>query len=97
MPIPSSKTDIAVATALAGEQLGLKLIYLEAGSGAHNPVPIEMIKAIRREISIPLIVGGGLKSPAQVKAAWDAGADMLVVGNALENDIDKLTLMSNRK
>jgi len=96
MPIPASKIDIAVATALAGEQLGLKLIYLEAGSGAKNPVPAEMIKAIRNEISIPLIVGGGLKTPEQVNAAWDAGADMVVVGNALENDIDKLPLMATR-
>lgn len=96
MPIPASKVDIAVATALAGEQLGLKMIYLEAGSGAKNPVPIEMIKAVRDEISIPLIVGGGLKSPEQVKAAWAAGADMVVVGNALENDIEKLPLMATR-
>lgn len=93
MPIPASKIDIAVATALAGEQLGLKLIYLEAGSGAKNPVPLDMIKAIRNEISIPLIVGGGIKTPEQVKAAWDAGADMVVVGNALENDIDRLSLL----
>ncbi len=96
MPIPASKIDIAVATALAGEQLGLKMIYLEAGSGAKNPVPIEMIKAIRSEINIPLIVGGGLKTHEQVKAAWDAGADMVVVGNALENDIERLSLMAKR-
>ncbi|MHC1702744.1 MAG: geranylgeranylglyceryl/heptaprenylglyceryl phosphate synthase [Tenuifilaceae bacterium] len=97
MPIPSSKIDIAVATALAGEQLGLKLIYLEAGSGAKEPVPIEMINAVRKEISIPLIVGGGLRTPEQVKAAWNAGADMVVVGNALENDIEKLPLLTARK
>ncbi|RPH31338.1 MAG: geranylgeranylglyceryl/heptaprenylglyceryl phosphate synthase [Bacteroidales bacterium] len=96
MPIPATKIDIAVATALAGEQLGLKMIYLEAGSGAKTPVPIEMIKAIRNEISIPLIVGGGLKTPEQVKAAWNAGADMVVVGNALENDIERLSLMADR-
>jgi len=97
MPIPSTKIDIAVATALAGEQLGLKMIYLEAGSGAKQPVPVEMIKAVKCEISIPLIVGGGLKTQEQVKAAWDAGADMVVVGNALENDTDKLPLMARRK
>jgi len=97
MPIPSSKIDIAVATALAGEQLGLKLIYLEAGSGAKNPVPIEMIKAVREAVNIPLIVGGGLKTSEQVQAAWNAGADMVVVGNALENDMDKLELMTRRK
>lgn len=91
MPIPASKIDIAVATALAGEQLGLKLIYLEAGSGAKNPVPKEMIKAIRNEIDIPLIVGGGLRTPEQVRTAWSAGADMVVVGNAVENNINNLS------
>lgn len=96
MPIPSTKIDIAVATALAGEQLGLKMIYLEAGSGAKNSVPIELIKAVRSELSIPLIVGGGLKTHDQVKAAWDAGADMVVVGNALEKDIDKLPSLTKR-
>jgi phosphoglycerol geranylgeranyltransferase len=97
MPIPASKIDIAVATAVAGEQLGLKLIYLEAGSGAINPVPVDMIKAIRNEVSIPIIVGGGLRSNYQVNAAWNAGADMVVVGNALENDIEKLSLMTERR
>lgn len=96
MPIPASKIDIAVATALAGEQLGLKMIYLEAGSGAKKPVPIEMIKAVRNETSIPIVVGGGIKTPEQVTAAWNAGADMVVVGNALENDIDKLPLLVAR-
>lgn len=97
MPIPASKIDIAVATALAGEQLGLKLIYLEAGSGAINPVSVEMIKAIRKEVSIPLIVGGGLRSNYQINAAWNAGADMVVVGNALENDIERLSSLAERK
>lgn len=96
MPIPSSKIEIAVATALAGEQLGLKMIYLEAGSGAKNLVPAEMIRAIRSEINIPIIVGGGLRTSEQVNTAWNAGADMVVVGNALENDIDKLPLLTAR-
>jgi len=97
MPIPASKIDIAVATALAGEQLGMKLIYLEAGSGAKNPVPIEMITAVKKEIAVPLIVGGGLRSPKQVQAAWNAGADIVVVGNALENDIENLPSMAKLK
>ncbi len=96
MPIPASKIDIAVATALAGEQLGLKMIYLEAGSGAINPVPTELIIAVREAVNIPIIVGGGLKTSEQVKAAWNAGADMVVVGNALENDIEKLPLLAAR-
>jgi phosphoglycerol geranylgeranyltransferase len=97
MPIPASKIDIAVATAIAGEQLGLKLIYLEAGSGAKFPVPIEMIKAIRKEINIPLIVGGGLRTPKMVKDAWDAGADMVVVGTAIENDAKLLSTFFQSK
>jgi phosphoglycerol geranylgeranyltransferase len=96
MPIPASKIDIAVATAIAGEQLGLKLIYLEAGSGAKYPVPVEMIAVIRKEINIPLIVGGGLRTPEMVKAAWDAGADMVVVGNAFENNsVDLANFLNN--
>ncbi len=91
MPIPASKIDIAVATAIAGEQLGLKMIYLEAGSGAKFPVPVEMISAIRKEINIPLIVGGGLRSPEHINSAWDAGADMVVVGNAIENNVEFLS------
>ncbi len=83
-PIPAEKTDIAVATAIAGELLGLKLIYLEAGSGAENPVPLEMIKKVKQNIDIPLIVGGGLKTEAQVVNACQNGADIIVVGNALE-------------
>lgn len=97
MPIPSSKIDIAVSTAIAGEQLGLKVIYLEAGSGAKIPVPPEMITAVKKEISIPLIVGGGLKNPIQVAAAWQAGADLVVVGNALENELDILPQLAGIK
>jgi len=96
MPIPASKADIAVATALAGQQMGLKLIYLEAGSGAKNPVPLEMIKAVRDEIEIPIIVGGGLRTPEMVKAAWNSGADMVVVGNIFEgNHVDFENFLKN--
>lgn len=84
--IPSSKTDIAVATAMAGEMLGLKLIYLEGGSGASHPVPPAMIKAVRNAISVPIIVGGGLRKPEDIKSAYDAGADMLVLGNGYKDD-----------
>ncbi len=95
MPIPSNKPDIALATALAGEQLGLKLIYLEAGSGALNPVPLSLVSSIREAISVPLIVGGGLRTPAQIKSAWNAGADIVVVGNAVESNADLLTSLSS--
>jgi phosphoglycerol geranylgeranyltransferase len=85
-PIPRNKPDIVVATALAGQQLGLKAIYLEAGSGALEPVPTSLISEVRKNIDLPIIVGGGLSSPNQVKDVRDAGATMVVVGNALEKD-----------
>ena len=65
--IPSDKPDIAVATALAGEMLGLRMIYLEAGSGATNPVPVNIVKAVRENVSIPVAVGGGIKNKKEVK------------------------------
>ena len=94
-PIPSDKTDIAVATAIAGELLGLKLIYLEAGSGAKYPVPLDMIKKVKQNISIPLIVGGGLKTNNQIKNACESGADIIVVGNALEKNSKKVIEMAD--
>ena len=84
MPIPHDKTDLAVATAQAGELLGMKLIYLEAGSGAKNSVSAEMIKTVKQNISVPLIVGGGIRTSEQAEEICKAGADILVVGNALE-------------
>lgn len=90
MPIPANKTDIALATALAAELLGMKLVYLEAGSGADSPVPSSLIEVVRRELTVPLIVGGGLNSAAKIESACRAGADILVIGNALEKDIAML-------
>jgi phosphoglycerol geranylgeranyltransferase len=84
LPIPREKNDIACATAVAGELLGMKLIYLEAGSGAENPVPLEMIKAVHKVLNIPLIVGGGIDSAEKYEQAVKAGADLIVVGNVLE-------------
>jgi len=92
-PIPSDKAEIAVCTALAGEMLGLKLIYLEAGSGAARPVPEEMIMQVRRNITIPLMVGGGIRCAQTARKAWKAGADIVVVGNALEYDPDFLDIL----
>lgn len=90
LPIPRDKSDIAVATALAGQLLGLKLIYLEAGSGAEQPVPAEMIRAVKSRLSIPLIVGGGIDSESRLQAALEAGADLVVIGNALESQPELL-------
>lgn len=84
LPIPHDKTDIALATALAGEMLGMKAIYLEGGSGATMPVDKAMIRAVSDEITIPLIVGGGLNSPEKIDDAFKAGADMVVIGNGCE-------------
>ena len=85
-PIPAHKDDIAVCTAIAGEMLGLKLIYMDAGSGARNPVSTSMIEAVSGAVSVPLIVGGGIRTPENVVANLRAGADMIVVGNAIEKE-----------
>lgn len=85
-PVPRDKYDIAVATALAGEMLGMKAIYLEAGSGATLPVDIKMIEAVKAEITIPLLTGGGLNTPEKVEEAFIAGADMVVLGNGCEKN-----------
>ncbi len=92
-PIPANKSDIAVATAMAGEMLGLKMIYMDAGSGAKNPIPTEMIANVRENISLPMLIGGGIKTAQQLKAAYSAGADMVIIGNALEKNPDLLNEM----
>jgi len=85
-PLPHDKPGIAAATAMAGEQLGLRLMYLDGGSGAQQPVSAAMIKAVRQAVDTPLIVGGGLNTAEKVYAALAAGADMVVVGNHIERD-----------
>lgn len=85
-PIPADKTDIAVATAIAGEMLGLKLIYLEAGSGAKSSLADEMIRQVKNNINIPLIVGGGIKNEQDIQRIINAGADIIVAGTILEKD-----------
>lgn len=86
IPLPRHNSDIAVATALAGEFLGNKLIYLEAGSGAKLSVPLETISLVSKNIEIPLIVGGGIKDIQGIEDAYAAGADLVVIGTAFEND-----------
>lgn len=85
-PIPGDKVDISVCTAIAGEMLGLKMIFMDAGSGARNPVSPEMIEAVSGAIDIPLVVGGGIRTPERAAASARAGADLIVVGNAIEKD-----------
>ena len=89
-PIPHDKDDIAMCTAIAGEMLGLKLIYLEAGSGALVPVSTSMISKVSQMIKIPLIVGGGIKTPEMAAEAAKAGADIVVIGTAFEKEPELL-------
>jgi len=86
MPIPKDKPEIVIATSLAAEQLGMKCIYLEAGSGASFPASKEIIQGIKKYTSIPLIVGGGIKDAETALRQWEAGADIVVIGNALEKN-----------
>ena len=89
--IPCDKPEIAVATALAGEMLGMQMIYLEAGSGATNPVPLNLIKTVRQNISIPLAVGGGIKNKDEIEGIFNAGADLIILGNGCEKNPGLLT------
>jgi geranylgeranylglyceryl phosphate synthase family protein len=84
--IPADKPDIAVATAMAGEMLGLRMIYLEAGSGATNPVPVGLVKAVRENVTIPLAVGGGINNGKEIEAIFNAGADLIILGNGCEKN-----------
>ncbi len=85
IPVPYDKPELAAAHALAGQFLGMRFIYLEAGSGAKDPVPPEMIRGVKRYIDVPLIVGGGIRSRSQALAAASAGADIIVTGNVVED------------
>jgi len=86
LPIPRDKDEIAVSTAMAGEMLGLKLIYMDGGSGAQDSITPSMIEKVRQNISLPLIVGGGIRTPELAAERFKAGADVIVVGNAIEDD-----------
>jgi putative glycerol-1-phosphate prenyltransferase len=89
-PIPANKPDIAASTALAGQFLGLKLIFMDAGSGAQNPINKNMIEAVSDTIEIPLITGGGIKTPEKAYENAKSGADMIVVGDAIEKNPELL-------
>lgn len=95
-PIPDDKYSLAASTAMAGEMLGLHTIYLDAGSGAEKEINARMIAAVRKSVTIPLIVGGGINSAQKAISALEAGADMIVIGNALEKDPDLLTEVSEK-
>jgi phosphoglycerol geranylgeranyltransferase len=89
-PIPADKPELITATAMAGEMLGHKMVYLESGSGTNMPLMPEIIMQVKQNIRIPLIVGGGLRSDDMISKAYQAGADIVVVGNALEEDLSLL-------
>jgi len=93
-PIPADKNEIAMCTAMAGEMLGMKLIYMDAGSGAKTPITDAMIAKVSECIEIPLIVGGGITTPEKAYLNCKAGADIIVVGNAIEKDPNLITEMA---
>ncbi len=95
-PIPEDKYSVAACTAMAGEMLGLQAIYLDAGSGAEREISAKMVAAVRRAINVPLIVGGGINSSQKAMRALEAGADMIVIGNALEKEPDMLIEISDK-
>lgn len=86
LPMPKANTQNIVDTAKAGELLGMKLVYLEAGSGAKEPITPEIISLVKQELEIPIIVGGGIKTVEQLNNAYNAGADMVVIGTAFEEN-----------
>lgn len=94
LPIPGNKIDIAICTAMAGEMLGLKTIYMDAGSGAKNPISAAMINGVSKNIAIPLIIGGGIRTAEKAVENLKAGADVIVIGNAVEENPSLLTEIS---
>ncbi|MGV9011677.1 MAG: geranylgeranylglyceryl/heptaprenylglyceryl phosphate synthase [Flavobacteriales bacterium] len=94
LPIPHDKPGIAAATAIAGELLGLRTIYMDTGSGALNTVSPEMIASVRKSVDLPIIIGGGIRDVRTAQALCDAGADVLVVGTAFEQDPEHIFAMS---
>lgn len=94
-PIPYDKPSIAACTAMAGEMLGLKLIYLDGGSGALNPIGADMIRLVRKSVEAPIIVGGGINTREKAYNALMAGADVVVVGNGIEKNPELLSEVSS--
>ena len=90
-PIPADKNAVAACTAMAGEMLGLKLIFMDGGSGAKNPISEEMIASVRKVVDCPIIIGGGISSGEKAIANCKAGADIIVVGNAIEKEVNLIS------
>lgn len=85
-PIPMNRSDVAIAHALAGQYLGMKLIYLEAGSGAKEPVSVSLVRQVHETVDVPLIVGGGILTPEMAAERVKAGASIIVTGSVTEKD-----------
>ncbi|MDX2191663.1 MAG: geranylgeranylglyceryl/heptaprenylglyceryl phosphate synthase [Bacteroidota bacterium] len=94
-PIPNYKPEIAASTALAGQLMGMRLTYLDSGSGADEPVPAPLIKMVSEWVSTPIIVGGGINSLEKAKATWNGGADVIVIGNAVETNPELIEEIAN--
>ena len=94
-PIPHEKNEVAACTAMAGEMLGLKCIFMDGGSGALNPISEKMIATVRQSVDTPLIIGGGINSGKKAAANCEAGADVIVVGNAIEKDENLIEEIAN--
>ena len=93
-PVPYNKGDVAAATALAGEMLGLKLMFLDGGSGADRPPSPEMVAAVREKVDVPIITGGGIRSAKQAEMLWRAGADVVVIGNGARENPDLIPTLN---
>lgn len=93
IPLPSNKPDIAGATALAAEMLGMKVFYMDAGSGAELPVGASLIEEVKKQVGGVVIVGGGIRNARTAEAAWKAGADIVVIGNGVFEDVSILSEM----
>ena len=93
-PIPHDKNEIAMCTAMAGEMLGMRLIYMDAGSGAKRPISETMIESVANKIEMPLVIGGGIIEAEKAYRNCKAGADIIVVGNAIEKDSSLIKEMS---
>jgi putative glycerol-1-phosphate prenyltransferase len=96
-PIPSDKPDIATATALAGQLLGFQCTYMDAGSGALHAIPEDVIRKVKNHTRLPLIIGGGIKNNQNALVAYNAGADLLVIGNGVEDNSNLIETISKVK
>jgi len=94
-PVPADKNEIAMCTAMAGEMLGMKLIYMDSGSGAKRAISETMIESVAKSISAPLIIGGGIRDAEKAYLNCKAGADVIVVGNAIEKNASLIKEMSD--